>query len=91
MSAQNQLVDEIAAAVVAKLAGKLPGATEDKRLFTTDEAAKYLGCSLPHLKAMIGHGKIPTVRLSVDESAIRFKNFIDKHDLDTLIEANKQA
>lgn len=91
MSAQSQLVDEIAAAVVAKLAAQLPAATEEKRLFTTDEAAKYLGCSLPHFKAMIREGKVPTVRLSVDESTIRYKNFVDKRDLDALIEANKHA
>jgi excisionase family DNA binding protein len=69
----------------------MPSGADDKRLFTTEEASKYLGCSLPHLKAMIACGKVPTVRLSVDESAIRFKNFIDKRDLDKLIEANKHG
>lgn len=53
-----------------------------KRLFTLEEAGKYLGRTTWGVREMIYSGKIPCVRVD-------YRIMLDIRDLDKLIEQNK--
>jgi excisionase family DNA binding protein len=54
------------------------------RLFTLDQAARYLGLTKDALKAKVHLGKVPIVEL---DKKLRF----DRLDLDRMIEQSKQV
>ena len=73
--------DTIAGAVVARLTEH---GVMTPRLLTLDQAATYLGLTKDALKAKVHLGRVPTVDL---DKKLRF----DCHDLDRIIEANKNV
>jgi len=53
-----------------------------KRLFTLEEAGKYLGRTIWGVREMIYSGKIPCVRID-------YRIMLDIRDLDRMVEQNK--
>jgi excisionase family DNA binding protein len=58
--------------------------TEEKRLLNVTEAATYLDCSIPTLRALIWNGAIPEIRITRRVQ-------VDRKDLDTFIEKMKRS
>ena len=79
----DQLIEEIANRIVAKLA-KANGASAGTRLLSVEAAAEYIGRTKPGMDHLISAGKIPTVR--ADRRVM-----VDVRDLDKWIENNKTA
>jgi excisionase family DNA binding protein len=78
------IIDEIASKVAAKLSVELASSSGvQPRLLTLDQAAIYIGRTLPAIQHMVADGQIPTVRSDR-------RVFIDVRDLDGWIEQNKQ-
>ncbi len=63
---------------------------ETARLLSLEGAAAYLGVSTDCLRSMEDAGVISRVRLWNGQAEVR-RLLYDKHDLDKLIEASKQA
>jgi len=79
MSGTTPLAEEIAAIVVERLRER----HVEQRLFTTADAAKYLGCSDSQVKRFASAGRLRAIRM---DSSLRF----DRRDLDLLIDSNKE-
>ena len=87
----NLNLDELIEALACKLAEKLraplaasgAGSSVHPRLFTVEEATRYLGRTKEAVQHMIASGKIPAVK---GDRRI----FLDVCDLDRWIELNKQ-
>ena len=65
----------------------------EKRLFTLHDACKYLSCSLDLVEDLIAMGEIPIIRFGQPPGKGKKeqrKRWIDKLDLDRLIERKKQ-
>jgi excisionase family DNA binding protein len=80
----DQLIEELADRIVAKLAAKSNGHSAGPRLLTVDQAAEYLGRTEQAMYQLISHKKLPTVR--TDRRVM-----IDIEDLKRWIEENKRC
>lgn len=79
MSGTTPLAEEIAAIVVERLRER----HVEQRLFTTGDAATYLGCSESQVKRFASSGRLRAIRM---DSSLRF----DRRDLDLLIDSTKE-
>lgn len=84
----DSIIDMLAAAIAAKLRADLRGASGvasvTPRLLTVDQAATYLGRSKEAVQHLVASGRIPIVRSDR-------RVFLDVKDLDSWIDASKQA
>jgi excisionase family DNA binding protein len=80
----DQLLNELAARIAAKLAEHLAGiaSAPPQRLLTIEQAAEYLSRSTGAVEHMIASRKIPCVRM---DRRVQ----IDVHDLDAWIDRSK--
>jgi excisionase family DNA binding protein len=58
----------------------------DRRLLSTKEAARYLGCSIGNIRNLVDTGKLSTVHIGAFGRA---KAWYDVKDLDKLVEDSK--
>ena len=76
----NALIEAIAAAVALKLE-RMNGASQ--HLMEIEDAARYMGMTVPALRQKAAAGEIPVVRL---DNKLRF----DRRELDRLIDQAKR-
>jgi excisionase family DNA binding protein len=79
------LIDELANKVAAKVSAQLAnssGSGVRPRLLSLEQAANYIGRTLPAVQHMVSEGQVPTVRSDR-------RVFVDVRDLDEWIEKNK--
>jgi excisionase family DNA binding protein len=83
----ESLLEALADRVAAKLEPRMTGAaapiSPQPRLLSVERAAAYLGRTKASVQHMISAGTLPVVRADR-------RVFLDVHDLDRWVEANKQ-
>jgi excisionase family DNA binding protein len=80
MTPTDPLAESIAAIVLARLREK----HVEQRVFTTRQAAAYLGMSGSQIQRLASSGRLRAIRV---DSSLRF----DRKDLDLLIDSHKEV
>jgi len=78
------LAEAIAEIVMTRIESRLQRDNVQARLFTVQRAAEYMGRSAHSIRHLCNTGKLPVVRIDG-------RVFLDRQDLDRIIEESKQT